>query len=292
MSEYALSLAGVHKRFKSNHVLRGIDLSLPVGTIVGLMGKNGAGKSTMIKCLLGLLKTDAGTATVFDDNSWDLTAKSKQRIGYVPQTITGFAWMKVETLLSYTGAFYDVWNKEKVKSLLLEWDLNPQARISHLSEGEKQKLSIIQALGHEPDLFIFDEPVAALDPSARRKFLKELIDLNMNENRSMLFSTHIASDLERIAADIAILKDGVIAYMCDLSTLQERIRRLHIRSNKDLPESLPIPGAIHSTVNRNSATVTVDGLPDDYVAKLRSDLSADISIEQLNLEEIFLEVNR
>ena len=292
MSEYALSLAGVHKRFKSNHVLRGIDLSLPVGTIVGLMGKNGAGKSTMIKCLLGLLKTDAGTATVFDDNSWDLTAKSKQRIGYVPQTITGFAWMKVETLLSYTGAFYDVWNKEKVKSLLLEWDLNPQARISHLSEGEKQKLSIIQALGHEPDLFIFDEPVAALDPSARRKFLKELIDLNMNENRSMLFSTHIASDLERIAADIAILKDGVIAYICDLSTLQERIRRLHIRSNKDLPESLPIPGAIHSTVNRNSATVTVDGLPDDYVAKLRSDLSADISIEQLNLEEIFLEVNR
>jgi len=292
MSEYALRLAGIHKRFKSNHVLRGVDLSLTVGTIVGLMGKNGAGKSTMIKCLLGLLKTDAGTSTVFNDSSWDLTADSKQRIGYVPQIMTGFTWMKVETLLEYTGSFYDVWNKEKVKSLLLEWDLNPQARISHLSEGERQKLSIIQALGHEPDLFIFDEPVAALDPSSRRQFLKELIDLNMNENRSMLFSTHIASDLERVAADIAVLKNGVIAYKCNLATLQERIRRLHIRSGRELPESLPIPGVIHSIVNRNSATVTVDGLPDDYVAKLRNDLSADISIEPLNLEDIFLEVNR
>ena len=88
------------------------------------------------------------------------------------------------------------------------------------------------------------------------------------------------------------LKDGVIAYKSDLAALQERIRRLHIRSDKDLPESLPIPGVIHSTVDRNNATVTVDGLPDDYVAKLRNDLSADISIEQLNLEDIFLEVNR
>jgi ABC-2 type transport system ATP-binding protein len=263
-----------------------------VGTILGLMGKNGVGKSTMIKCLLGLLRMDAGAATVFGDSSWNLSAETKQRIGYVPQIMAGFRWMKVETMLEYTSAFYSVWKKEKVKSLLVEWDLDPGAQISRLSEGERQKLSIIQALGHEPDLFIFDEPVASLDPLARRKFLKQLIDLNIDENRTMLFSTHIASDLERVAGDIAILKDGVIAYHGDLATLQDRIRRLHIRSSRDLPNPLPVPNAIHSIVDRANATITVDGLGDDDIRNLQDALSASISIEQLNLEDIFLEVNR
>jgi ABC-2 type transport system ATP-binding protein len=292
MSESAINLAGVHKSFGSRAVLRGIDLSVTVGTIMGLIGKNGAGKSTMIKCLLGLLKTDLGTATIFGNPSWNLSATSKQRIGYVPQTMTGFRWMKVETLLEYTGAFYSTWNRDKVKSLLREWDLDPTTRISRLSEGERQKLSIIQALGHEPDLFIFDEPVASLDPLARRQFLKQLIDLNMIENRTMLFSTHITSDLERVAADIAILKDGMIAYQGDLAALQDRVRRLHIRSNRDLPTPLPISKIIHSVVDHSSATVTVDGVGDDEIRSLQSTLSASISVEHQNLEDIFLEVNR
>ena len=154
MTEFAINLAGVHKSFGPRRVLRGIDFAVPPGTIVGLVGKNGAGKSTMIKCLLGLLKTDAGTASVFSDPSWNLSASTKQRIGYVPQTMTGFRWMRVETLLEYTGSFYSVWNKDKVKSLLAEWDLDPWAQIGRLSEGERQKLSIIIALGHEPDLYI------------------------------------------------------------------------------------------------------------------------------------------
>jgi ABC-2 type transport system ATP-binding protein len=292
VSEYALNLVGVHKSFKTKSVLRGVDLSLETGTIMGLMGKNGAGKSTMIKCLLGLLKTDAGSATVFGENSWNLSEAAKHRIGYVPQVFTGFDWMMVETMLEYTGAFYKVWNKEQVQFLVREWELDPGTRIGELSAGEKQRLSIIQALGHEPDLFILDEPVAALDPAARRKFIRQLIDLNMNENRTMLFSTHIASDLERVAADIAIVKGGVIAYKSDLSGLQDRVRRLHIRSDHDLPQPLPVPGMIYSAVNRTSATVTVDGLSDQAIHALGNDLGAHITTESLNLEDIFLEVTR
>jgi len=292
MSESAIELVHVEKSFGPKTVLRGIDLSVPAGTIMGLIGKNGAGKSTMIKCLLGLLKTDSGTATVLGNPSRSLSAATRQRIGYVPQTMTGFRWMKVETWLEYSGAFYFTWNKEKVKALLNEWDLDPGARISRLSEGERQKLSIIQSLGHEPDLFIFDEPVASLDPFARRQFLKQLIGLNMNEKRTMLFSTHITSDLERVAADIAILKDGVITYQGDLAVLQDRVQRLHIRSTRDLPDPLPIPNAIHSVVKGLSATVTVNGIEDHEVRNLQEALCASVSVEHLNLEEIFLEVNR
>lgn len=292
MSETALSLKGVSKSFGSNHVLRSIDFSVPEGTIMGLVGKNGTGKTTMIKCLLGLLKPDEGEAHVFKDSSWNLSIETKQRIGYVPQVMAGFRWMRVKSMLEYTGAFYSKWNSDKVNSLLKEWDIDTGAKISTLSVGERQKLSIIQAMGHEPDLFIFDEPVASLDPVARREFIKKLIDLNISENKTMLFSTHITSDLERVAADITLLKDGKISFKCDLSTLKERVRRLHIQSDKNLPEPLPISNIVNSNINGTAAIVTIDGCKDEEIRNLEQKFSAVITIEQLNLEEIFLELNK
>ena len=292
MARNILKLKGIKKTFDTKEVLKNIDLSIPEGTIMGLVGKNGAGKSTIIKCLLGLLKPDAGEATVFDESSWDLSAESKQRIGYVPQVLVGFRWMRIETMLDYTGAFYPRWNKKLVESMLKDWDLDPWSQISMLSEGEKQKVSIIQAMGHEPDLYIFDEPVASLDPVARRKFIKQLIDLNIKQNKTILFSTHITSDLERVAADVAMLIDGKIVLNDDISTLKDRFCRLHIHSRKQLPPNLPIENALHVNSNGTSAVLTVDGINEQGVKVLEQELSAEIRVEQLNLEEIFLELNK
>ena len=292
MNTPVIELSGIHKHFGSKHTLRGIDLVVPAGTILGLMGKNGAGKSTLIKILLGLLKPSMGAASIFGEDAWNLGADNKQRIGYVPQTLTGFRWMTAKTYLEYVGAFYETWNPEKARTLVGAWELDPDARLSRMSEGEVQKLSIIQALAHEPDLLVFDEPVASLDPLARRKFMRELVELNMNDNRTMLFSTHIASDLERVASDIAILKDGRVAYHGDFSSLQERIRRLHISSDHALPQSLSIPKATYCEIAGTTATATVDGMTDVEIQKLRTELSANITVEQLNLEEIFMETHR
>ena len=206
--------------------------------------------------------------------------------------MTGFRWMKVKALIEYTGAFYKRWNKSKIQTLLSEWDLDPNTKISALSEGERQKLSIILAMGHEPDLYIFDEPVASLDPSARRQFIKYLIDLNISENKTMLFSTHITSDLERVAADISLLKDGKISFYGDLSTIKDRIRRVHFQSEKELIGPLPINNIISSRINGKSATVTVDGLSEEEIQEIGKKLSAFVTVEYLNLEEIFLELNK
>ncbi len=292
MSETALSLKEVSKKFGSKEVLKSIDFAVPAGTIMGVVGKNGAGKTTMIKCLLGLLKLDSGQARVFDDDSWNLSLETRQRIGYVPQVMTGFRWLSVKGLLEYTGSFYEFWNTEKVNSLVSEWELDPEAKISTLSVGERQKLSIILAMGHEPDLYIFDEPVAGLDPVARRKFIKQLIDLNISKNKTMLFSSHITSDLERVAADIALLKNGEMVFMGDLASLQERVRRVHVQAQQDLPDPLPLSNVVSSTVNRTAATAIVDGVSDEEILGLEQKLSARITVEQLNLEEIFLELNR
>ena len=292
MSEMVLSLKGIKKSFEENRVLRGINFSVSQGTIMGLVGKNGAGKSTMIKCLLGLLKPDEGEAAVFGEPSWNLSVKAKHRIGYVPQITSSFSWMKVGGMLDYTGSFYNHWNTEKVETLLKEWDLDAFAKIGTLSEGERQKLAIIQAMGHEPDVFILDEPVASLDPVARRKFIKQLIELNISEGKTVLFSTHITSDLERVAADIALLKDGVISFEGDLSTLKDRVLRLRIQSGKPLPEPLPIPNIINSSIEGSNAVVTVDGLDDREIRNVEKQLSAVVTTEHLNLEDIFLELNK
>jgi ABC-2 type transport system ATP-binding protein len=292
MSREVLCLKGISKQFEENQVLRSIDFSVAEGTIMGLVGKNGAGKTTMIKCLLGLIKPDEGDALIFDEPSWNLSVKSKHRIGYVPQATTALLWMRVEQMLKYTSAFYSHWNWQKVDDLINEWELDRYAKISTLSEGERQKLAIIRAMAHEPEVFIFDEPVASLDPLARRKFIKQLIDMNINENKTVLFSTHITSDLERVAADVALLKDGKINFEGDLSTLKDRILRLRIQSRHDLPQPLPIPNIISSSGNETTAVITVDGLKENEIPQLEKQLSAVIAVEHLNLEEIFLELNK
>jgi len=222
-SDVVIRLEKVSKSYGDKQVLKNIDLTIKKGTIMGLVGKNGAGKTTMIKSLLGLLKLDSGKASLFGEDSWDLPGEVKQKLGYVPQTVNGFdGWMTVDALLEYTSVFYDKWNKNKVDKLLKDWNIDPKARFRSLSEGEKQKVAIIMAMGHEPELYIFDEPVASLDPVARRSFIKELIDLNIDSGTTMLFSTHITSDLERIAADVALLKDNEIKYVGELSALKEK----------------------------------------------------------------------
>ncbi|MBN2788734.1 MAG: ABC transporter ATP-binding protein [Candidatus Delongbacteria bacterium] len=222
-NEIVLKLENVSKSYGDKTVLKNIDLSIKKGTIMGLVGKNGSGKTTMIKGLLGLLKLDSGKASLFDQNSWDLPSEVKQKLGYVPQAINMFdGWMTVEGIIEYVSVFYDHWNSKKVDKLLNDWHIDPKSRFRNLSEGEKQKVAIILAMGHEPELYIFDEPVASLDPVARRSFIKELIDLNLDSGSTMLFSTHITSDLERIAADVALLKDNEIHYVGDLAELKEK----------------------------------------------------------------------
>ncbi len=292
MKDSVLNLKKVCKNFGTKQVLRSVDFEVKESTIMGLVGKNGAGKTTMIKCLLGLLRPDEGEAAVFNEDPWNLNGEIKHRIGYVPQTLVGFRWMKTGNLLEYTGSFYSKWNTEKVNLLISEWGLDANSRISALSEGERQKLSIILAMGHEPDLLVLDEPVASLDPSARRQFLKQLIEINSSSNKTVLFSTHIMSDLERVAAEVSILRDGVISYAGDLASLKDRIRRVHFQSDKNLPENLPVKNIIHSRMDAKNATLIVDGLNEEEIRNTGSELSAFVTIEYLNLEEIFLELHR
>jgi ABC-2 type transport system ATP-binding protein len=222
MSDVAVDLHDVVKAYGSKQVLTGLDLSVPKGSVLGLLGTNGCGKTTLMKCALGLIRPQAGECRLLDEPSWTLSADAKSRIGYVPQVVNLYPWMKVRHVIDYTAAFYPKWNGELVARLIGEWDIPLNDRIGPLSVGQLQKVAILLALGHEPELLILDEPAASLDPLARRQFLQMIIDLAEPGKRTVLFSTHITSDLERVADRVAILKSGRIAWQGLLEDLKEQ----------------------------------------------------------------------
>jgi ABC-2 type transport system ATP-binding protein len=290
--EPVIELSEVVKAYGAKRVLDGVSLSLGRGTITGLLGKNGAGKSTLIKCALGLIRPASGRIAVLGEPAPELSDGAKARLGYVPQELKLYPWMKVRHLIEYTAAFYPRWNHRRVDRWVADWEIPLENRAGTLSGGETQKLGIILALGHEPELMIFDEPVASLDPSARREFLKALLEAVSDGERTILFSTHLTSDLERVADRVALLKDGRIAYHGGLDELKDSVKRLRLRAASPLNGALRVPGALAVKVSGREATATVRDFGPGVVESLKAGGMTSVEVEDLNLEDIFLEFHR
>jgi ABC-2 type transport system ATP-binding protein len=289
MTEHVLRVDGLRKLFPPHkEVLTGVDLAVEPGTVLGLLGQNGSGKSTLIKCALGLFRPSGGRVSVFGEDAWDLSVSAKARLGYVPQEVVSYPWMRVRQVIAYTAAFYATWNQPLVDDLCRRWRLPLEDRVGPLSVGQLQTLGIVLALGHEPELLILDEPVASLDPLARREFLRTLLDAIDDGRRTIVFSTHITSDLERVASRIALLKDGRIAFHGELDELKDRVKRLRITAPHDLPREFAVSGALHYDIDGPVASVAVDDFDESLVDELRRAWNADVSVEDLNLEEIFV----
>ncbi len=286
-----IEASGLSKSFGTARVLQGVDLTIPRGSVTGLLGKNGSGKSTLLKCLLGLLKPSSGTARILGEDGWNLSAEAKAQLGYVAQEVSLYSWMRVRQIIEYTAAFYSTWNQELAIDLAKKWELPTEDRVGPMSQGQQQKLALVLALGHEPDLLILDEPVASLDPSARREFLSTLLEITRDENRTVLFSTHITTDLERVADHVAVLKEGKIVYHDQLDDLKESVKRLRVTSESDLPSSFGVANSLRAEVSGKHALVAVAEVGPTLVAEIESRWQASVTVEDLSLEEIFLEMH-
>lgn len=292
MMEAVMELKGLSKSFDDRTVLNRIDLEIPRGRVVGLLGKNGAGKTTLLKCALGLLRTDGGTAKLFGEDVWNLSGAAKARIGYVPQKAELYPWMKVKQMVNYIAAFYPTWNTLLSTALLSRWELQDNERIGKMSEGQRQKLSLLLAMSYEPDLLILDEPAASLDPQARRTFLSAVIDIAAEGGKTVVLSTHITSDLERVASDIVLLKGGRVNYSGSMDDLKDSVKSLRLTTQGRLPEKFNVPGVLSSRTDDGDALLTVRGVDDNLIHELEKMYSATVEVRDLNLEDIFVEVHR
>ncbi len=213
-----LELINVSKTYQ-DFSLRNINLSLKPGYIMGFIGPNGAGKSTTIKLIMGLIKKDAGEIKIFgmDQSRHELAVK--ERIGFVYDENFFYEELTIEEMKNMVRAFYSKWDEALFQRYLKEFELPKNRRIKELSKGMKMKFSLAVALSHDADLLIMDEPTSGLDPLVRRELLEILQTFIQNEQKSVFFSTHITSDLEKIADYITIINHGQIL----LSTTKDEL---------------------------------------------------------------------
>jgi ABC-2 type transport system ATP-binding protein len=280
------------KSFASKAVLAGASFTVGPGDVIGVLGKNGAGKTTLLELVLGFTPATSGTVQVFGFDSYRLPGAAKARIGFVPQQDELVNQLTAADQIGVIASFYPHWDDALVARLCDEWEVDSRQRIKHMSVGQRQKLSILLALGHKPDVLILDEPVASLDPIARRQFLEQIIEVTADGRRSVVFSSHIVSDVERLANKIWIIKDQRMYWQGDFDSLKESIVRLHVRATSALPESLPIPNVLKLKRNGVSATAIVKDWGPEVERTLSRELDADLDVEQLALEDIFLELHR
>ncbi|ODV15423.1 MAG: ABC transporter ATP-binding protein [Rhodanobacter sp. SCN 68-63] len=285
-----LRVTQLSKAFAKREVLRALDWSVPAGRVVGLLGRNGAGKTTLLRCLLGLSPIDGGEVSLFGAPMTEPGGERMHRVGFVPQTFDLFPWMKVRAYLDFTAAFYARWNAALANRLLGEWQLDPKQKIGQLSQGQRQKLAIVRAIAPEPDLLVLDEPVASLDPQARRAFMAELLELMRAPGKTVIFSTHITADLERADADIALLRDGRIQFTRPLAELRTHLRRVVLSRAAGWPQAPVVAGLLKATVKGERAELLVEDPTLDSLDALAAREQATLQIETPTLEDLFVEL--
>ena len=230
-----ISLANVSRRFGEHQALDDVSLHVPRGGVFGLVGANGAGKTTLIRHILGLLEPDSGTVRVFDLDPAAESVEVLRRIGYLSETRDLPGSMTVGELLRYTRAFHPGWDPAFAESLREQFGLNPDARVKHLSQGQLAKAGLIVALAYRPELLLLDEPSSGLDPVVRRDILEAIIRTVADEGRTVLFSSHLLDEIERVADHVAMIHGGRIA----LSGRLEDVKAAHRRVTIQFPSAPP-----------------------------------------------------
>ena len=220
----AIQAQALSLRYDQRAALDQVSFSVPTGAIVGLVGRNGAGKSTLLRCLVGLTLADSGRSLLLGCDSTHLDDPTRGRLGYVSQTADLLQWLKVWQHIEYIGSFYPRWSAQRAHALCQRLVLNEGAKVSALSVGDQQKLALVLAMAHDPDLLLLDEPVASLDPLARRDFMRLLFedDSARETPRTVLLSSHLLTDLERVVSHVVMLREGRVQVQGEWDALQEQ----------------------------------------------------------------------
>lgn len=230
----------VTRQFGNKTALDDVSLAVPRGGVFGLIGGNGAGKTTLIKHILGMLKAQSGTVGVFGLDPVQNPVGTLGRIGYLSEDRDLPNWMRVSELMRYTQAFFPNWDEAYAEELRLAFDLDSHAKIKNLSRGQRARAGLLVALAHRPELLVLDEPSSGLDPVVRRDILGAIIRTIADEGRTVLFSSHLLDEVERVADRVAIIHQGRIVLTAPMDEIKDTHRRMTLRFGQalDRPPSL------------------------------------------------------
>ncbi|MEN1968031.1 ABC transporter ATP-binding protein [Lentibacillus sp. N15] len=219
--ENMIEVRNMGKHFP-NFALKNISFDVKKGFITGIIGPNGAGKSTMIRCMMDLIRADSGEITIFGRNHRQSTVAIKGRIGFVHDESYFYEHLSIEQHKRIIAPFYENWSDELFYDYIHKFHLPLHAEVKRLSKGMKIKFSLAIAFSHNPELLILDEPTSGLDPVFRRELLELLQDFIQDENKAVFFSTHITTDLEKVADYITFIHNGEIVFSKEKDALLDQ----------------------------------------------------------------------
>jgi len=292
MNDDVVVIDGLVKFYDGRCVINDIGLRIPHGCIYGLLGRNGIGKTTIIRILLGLDYPTRGKTSLLGKDSKQLSPRTRSTIGYVAEGHNMISSYKIDRLIRICRELSARWNDKLFNHLLEMFRLPTDRLVRELSIGMRAELNLALAMATDPQLLILDDPTLGLDTVARRQFLELAVDLLQKDGRTILFCSHILSDVERIADRIGILAGGKLVVDCSLEELKKRIKKLRLIFPEKTPDSLYLTEIINQQVSGREMTITVVNMNEKKQAIINTFGAESCEEIPMSLEDIFIECTR
>jgi ABC-2 type transport system ATP-binding protein len=289
---------GLTKYYGPQCAVDSLNLRVAQGSVYGLLGRNGAGKSTVIRMLLGMAHPSYGSAELLGEDASQLRPETRARIAYLAEGHPLYRWMTVGQAARFSRGFFGRyrWNQPLLEQILDHFELSPKRRIRRLSRGQQAQVALALAVASDPELLILDDPTLGLDTVVRRDFLESLIQIIQRRGRTILFSSHILGDVERVADRIGILVDGVLRVDCTTDHFKQSIRKVLLEFAPDSrgrpPEIAGCPGLVSRRDVLGKIELIVVGYGDRHRELFESLHPRAIEVAEFNLEDAFIEYTR
>jgi len=292
MADPAVVFDNVTRRFGTTVALNGVGFSVAPGAVMGLIGRNGAGKTTALKLALGTLWPDSGRIRTLGLDPVARGLEVAGRVALLSEESALYPWMTIDEIIRFTSALHARWDKRIASRLAVELDLDPGKKIRQLSRGTRAKVALVLAVSARPDVLLLDDPTAGLDPLVRREVLDGVLEAVSHEGGAVIYASHLVHDVERVADRVIVLDDGAIRLEGDLESLKGRIRRARAVFPGDAPQGHAGHGVIEAVADGRVLTVTAEAADGALEASLRGLGAREVAIESLPLEEILVALLR
>jgi len=289
-STIPIQINGLTYTYGRAEAVHDLHLTVQPGRCYGLFGRNGAGKTTAMKCLLNLLRPSNGNVRVFGLDPARNEVEVKRRLAYVPDYVAFYPWMTVRETLDYLASFRAHWNREIERDLLDRFRLDPSQRTSALSKGQRTQVALIAAVSPEPDLLLLDEPTSGLDPIVRREFIETVIGAYQEGDpgkRTIFISTHLISEFEGLIDEFTIMDRGKAVLSLGADEARERYQKIRARFSQQAPE-IEFKGALQTRRNGRELELVANGEGARIMEQLRKLAPESLTSEALTLEEVFV----
>lgn len=280
------------KAYGPKWVVKNLNLKVPTGCVYGFLGRNGAGKSTTIKMLMGMIRPDAGTVSLLGQDVSQITPQTRARIAYMAEGHPLYSWMTIGQMADFTRAFYSDWDQTLVDQVLDHFELSRKQKCGRLSRGQQAQVSLALAMAPDPELLILDDPTLGLDTVVRREFLEALIQLIQSRGRTIFFSSHVLGDVERVATRIGVMIDGVLRVDCPMEMFRESVRKVVVEFNDEPPDFLGCEGLVSWRRSGVTLELVVVNWGEPQRTLVESMEPRWIDVVEMNLEDTFIEYTR